>query len=90
MSNKLLLPCNLICGYFDSAAFGTIKETPKRTCTMFEFEYFLEEGKNIFLNGNTYHVKKTEFISARRVMFETANFGVKDITLIQRAKIPSQ
>ena len=58
MSNKLLLPSNLICGYFDSAAFGTIKETPKRTCTMFEFEYFLEEGKNIFLNGNTYHVKK--------------------------------
>ena len=58
MSNKLLLPSNLICGYFDSAAFGTIKETPKRTCTMFEIEYFLEDGKNIFLNGNAYHVQK--------------------------------
>ena len=58
MSNQITLPENLICGYFDSATFGTIKTTPKRTCAMFEIEYFLEEGNNIFLNGNSYHVKK--------------------------------
>lgn len=58
MSSQLLLPSNLVCGYFDSATFGPIKETPKRACTTFEIEYFLEEGNNIFLNDNTYHVKK--------------------------------
>ena len=65
MSNKLLLPSNLICGYFDSAAFGAIKETPKRTCTMFEIEYFLEEGKNIFLKK--YLFMRKEFIADRQV-----------------------
>ena len=58
MSSQIILPSYLKCGYFDSAAFGAIKETPKRICTMFEIEYFLEEGNNIFLNDNTYHVKK--------------------------------
>lgn len=58
MSNNITLPSNLICGYFDSSAFGPIKTTPKRICTMFEIEYFLEDGNNIFLNENSYHVKK--------------------------------
>ena len=58
MSNQIMLPENLICGHFESSTFGYIKTTPKRTCTTFEIEYFLEEGNNIFLNGNAYHVKK--------------------------------
>ena len=58
MSDQILLPDNLICGYFDSDTFGPIKITPKRTCTMFEIEYFLEDGNNIFLNETSYHVKK--------------------------------
>ena len=58
MSNQLTLPARLVCGYFDSNSFGPIKMTPKRTCTTFEIEYFLEEGNNIFLNDSTYRVKK--------------------------------
>lgn len=58
MSNQFTLPSRLVCGYFDSNSFGPIKMTPKRTCTTFEIEYFLEEGNNIFLNDNIYHVKK--------------------------------
>ena len=58
MSNELILPSNILCGYFDSNAFGPIKVTPKRVSTMFEIEYFLEEGKNIFFNDTTYRVQK--------------------------------
>lgn len=58
MSNQLTLPARLVCGHFDSNSFGPIKMTPKRTCTTFEIEYFLEEGNNIFLNDSTYRVKK--------------------------------
>lgn len=58
MSNQLTLPTRLVCGHFDSNSFGPIKMTPKRTCTTFEIEYFLEEGNNIFLNDSTYRVKK--------------------------------
>ena len=58
MSNEIKLPCNLKCGHFESSTFGYIKTTPKRTCTMFEIEYFLEDGHNIFLNDETYQVKK--------------------------------
>lgn len=58
MSNQLILPTKLVCGYFDSSTFGPIKVTPKRTCTTFEIEYFLEDGNNIFLNDNIYRVEK--------------------------------
>lgn len=58
ISNQLILPDKLVCGYFDSSAFGPIKTTQKRTCSTFEIEYFLEDGNNIFLNGDTYRVKK--------------------------------
>ena len=58
MTTNLSLPSNLICGHFDSSTFGSIKETPKRSCTMFEIEYFLDAGNHIFLNGISYQVKK--------------------------------
>ena len=58
MSNQLSLPEKLVCGYFDSNVFGPIKTTPKRICTLFEIEYFLEDANNIFLNDQTYRVKK--------------------------------
>lgn len=58
MSNGLILPKEFICGYFDSNVFGPIKKYEKRKCTVFEIEYYLEDGNNISLNKQTYRIKK--------------------------------
>ena len=58
MKNQLLLPTNLTCGYFDCSTFGSLKVSPKRISTMFELEYFLEDGKNTFSDNVAYPVRK--------------------------------
>ena len=58
MANELILPSNIICGYCDSSAFGNLKVTPKRVSTMYEIEYFVEDGKYVFLNGTAYRARK--------------------------------
>lgn len=58
MSNKLSLPFNLNCGYFDSHSFGLVKTSPKRVCTTFEVEYFLEDGNYTFCDGRKYQIRR--------------------------------
>lgn len=58
MKNELLLPTGLMCGYFDCSAFGSLKVSPERTCATFEIEFFLEDGRNTFSDGNVYPIRR--------------------------------
>ena len=58
MSKGILLPRDLLCGLFDSSVFGPMRTTPPRVCSMFELEYFTEDGGRTFLNDSSYAVLK--------------------------------
>ena len=58
MDHNLSFPTNLTCGYFDCSTFTPLKISPKRICTMFEIEYFLEDGGNTYSNGATYPIRE--------------------------------
>ncbi|MBE6554144.1 MAG: helix-turn-helix transcriptional regulator [Ruminococcaceae bacterium] len=58
MNNELLLPTKISCGYFDCSSFSSLKVSSKRICTIFEIEYFLEDGKNTFSNGIAYPIRR--------------------------------
>ena len=58
MKNEWLLPTNLTCGYFDCSSFASLKVSPKRFCTTFEIEYFLEDGKNTYSDGIAYPIRR--------------------------------
>ena len=55
---SLALPENIICGYFDCSIFGDLKESPERVRTLYEIEYFLEDGKFTYTEGVAYPIKK--------------------------------
>lgn len=58
MKNRLILPTNLTCGYFDCSTFGSLKVSPKRKCATFEIEYFLEDGKNTYSDNVAYPIRR--------------------------------
>ena len=58
MDNTLLLPTNLLCGYFDCTKFGALKLSPKRITTLFEIEYFLEDGANTYSDEIAYPIRR--------------------------------
>ena len=58
MENRLLLPTNLLCGYFDCATFGQLSVSPKRICTIFEIEYYLEDAGNTYSDGVAYPIRR--------------------------------
>ena len=58
MESNWILPTNLICGYFDCSVFGDLKISPERTRTLFEIEYYLEDGKTTFSNGIAYPIRR--------------------------------
>ena len=57
--NGLTLPRDLICGYFDCSVFGDLKQSPVRTRTLFEIEYYLEDGRTTYSDGVPYPIKKS-------------------------------
>ena len=58
MKNEWILPTHLICGYFDCSMFGDLKISPERKRTLFEIEYYLEDGKTTFSNGIAYPIRR--------------------------------
>ena len=58
MQSEWIFPTNLICGYFDCSIFGELKISPERTRTLFEIEYYLEDGKTTFSNGIAYPIRR--------------------------------
>ena len=58
MKNDLLLPTDLMCGYYDSRKFSSLKTSGKYISTMFEVEYFLEDGGNMYSDGVAYPIRR--------------------------------
>ena len=55
---SVTLPQSIICGYFDCSIFGDLKQSPERVRTIYEIEYFLEDGKLTYTDGISYPIKK--------------------------------
>lgn len=58
MQSNLLLPTDLMCGYYDSRKFSALKTSEKYISTMFEIEYFLEDGGNMYSDGVAYPIRR--------------------------------
>lgn len=78
MSN-LSFPQALICGYFDCSEFGSLKTSPKRISNRFEIEYYMEDGKETYLNDETIPIYADHILIAKpgdarysRLPFKTA------------------
>ena len=73
------LPVGLICGYFDSSEFGSLKISPERISNRFEVEYYLEDGEETYLNGKAIKICADRILIAKpgdlrysRLPFKTA------------------
>lgn len=55
---SMTIPENIVCGYFDCSIFGDLKESPERIRTLYEIEYYLEDGKLTYTDGTSYQIKK--------------------------------
>lgn len=55
---SLNLPESIICGYFDCGIFGDLKQSPERTRSLYEIEYYLEDGAFTYTDGVAYPIKK--------------------------------
>ena len=73
------LPTALICGYFDSSEFGPLKISPERISNRFEIEYYLEDGRETYLNGEAIKICADRILIAKpgdirysRLPFKTA------------------
>ena len=58
MQNDLLLPTRLMCGYYDSRNFSSLATSSKYISTMFVFEYFLEDGGNMYSDDIAYPIRR--------------------------------
>ena len=77
--NDLTLPKKIVCGYYDCSNFGNLKISPERISECYEIEYYLENGKYVYLNGNELKIIADHILIARpgnrrysRLPFKTA------------------
>ena len=54
----LITPQNIVCGYFDSCAFGERPYSPKRTVAKYEIDLYLKDGATAFADDRGYTIKK--------------------------------
>lgn len=52
----MILPEELTCGFFDCSEFGTLTQSPKRTVTRFEIEYYLADALTTIADDHTYRI----------------------------------
>lgn len=65
MHKHLSLPTTFRCGYFDCSVFGDLSRSPKRTRSVFEIEYYLENGKETYSDGRSYRIQKHHILIGR-------------------------
>lgn len=53
----MILPKNITCGYWDGSEFGSLTESPKRTVTQFEIEYYLTDAFTTTVDERIYQIK---------------------------------
>ena len=54
----IVLPKNIICGYFDCSEFKTLSVSPKRIATRYEIEFYLADGEYTYTNDKNYNIAK--------------------------------
>lgn len=54
----LELPKQILCGYFDCSEFGELAESPDRTVTQYEIEFYLEDGKTTTTDDRIFPIRK--------------------------------
>ena len=77
--NDLTLPQKIVCGYYDCSKFGNLKISPERISECYEIEYYLEDGKYVYINGSELKIIADHILIARpgnrrrsRLPFKTA------------------
>lgn len=77
--SELSLPRAFLCGYCNCSEFGSLKTSPERISRRYEIEYYLEDGKETYLNGETIPIRADHILIARpgdvrfsRLPFKTA------------------
>ena len=63
--NDLILPQKINCGYCDCSEFGSLSISPERTSKCYEIEYYLEDGRATYLNGEKIEIIADRVIIAR-------------------------
>lgn len=63
--NDLILPQKINCGYCDCSEFGNLSVSPERTSVRYEIEYYLEDGKATYLNGEEIEIIADRIIIAK-------------------------
>ena len=63
--NPLAMPDRLICGYFDCAPFAGLSVSPERVRTLYEIEYYLEDGLSTFSDGVAYPIRRAHVLIGR-------------------------
>ena len=58
MNDMWQLSDSLRCGYFDCSIFGESTVSPLRRRTLFEIDYYLEDGKSTFSESTEYKIRK--------------------------------
>lgn len=54
----IILPENIICGYFDSSEFKSLSTSPKRIATRYEIEFYLTDGKYTYTDNRKHNIIK--------------------------------
>lgn len=58
----LCIPTQIVCGYFDCSVFTGLSESPERVRTLYEIEYYLEDGLTVFSDGQAYPIKRAHVL----------------------------
>ena len=64
--NDLTLPKKIVCGYYDCSNFGNLKISPERISECYEIEYYLEDGRATYLNGEEIKITADRIIIAKQ------------------------
>ena len=64
--NDLILPQKISCGYCDCSEFGNLSISPERTSVRYEIEYYLEDGRATYLNGEEIKITADRIIIAKQ------------------------
>lgn len=61
----LHLPQQISCGYFDCSEFGELSESPKRTVTQYEIEFYLNDAKTTTTDDRIFSILKDHILIAK-------------------------
>lgn len=79
MNNRLILPEQIDCGYFDGSAFLGKEVSDERLVEKFEIEFYLEDSKSFYINKRKYDIKKNHILIAKPGEFRYSELPFKTL-----------